>query len=199
MLQFETLTTKLGGKLPPFLFPTQDGKQWARLATCWSVSLSQPFAFCIFFLYVACIWNILQIELFPLEPPPSFFDYIWEFRAGAIIMLLLIELHSIEDSIQGMDRISKWLWNGTTRTYTWFSLPCLIFIFPSCVIFCYLCFVISDSCSMGEKRWEALNAIVAPVRTLSSHFSALMLRFACHKIAFHNDKHFVWEDTLPRL
>jgi len=40
-------------------------------------------------------------------------------------MLLLIELHSIEDSIQGMDRISKWLWNGTTRTYTWFSLPCL--------------------------------------------------------------------------
>lgn len=49
MLQFETLTTKLGGKLPPFLFPTQDGKQWARLATCWSVSLPQPFASCVFF------------------------------------------------------------------------------------------------------------------------------------------------------
>lgn len=80
-------------------------------------------------------------------------------------MLLLIELHSIGDSIQGRGT------NEPLGRILDFLLPLSLSLSRWCRVIsvCYLCSVISDSC-LG-----ALNAIVAPVRTLGTRFSALIL------------------------
>jgi len=192
VLQFGA-TTKVGGWKTPTSLPQKDGKQRTRLATCWSATFVQLLLLIFFivrlhlkysanwivpFGIAIAFWLYLRIPCRShYNATPNWIAFNWRFHSG---------VWPFQSGLRGIH----------SDVYLIFH-PCLIFMFSS-VILCYLCFVISDSCFMGEERLGALNAIVAAVRTLHSHFSALMLRCANHKTESHNDKHFAWQHTVPR-